>query len=130
MSRPRILGPAEVAAPVGQYSHGIEVPAGARTVHVAGQVGIEPGGAIASGFRGQAEQAWRNLVAILRAADMEARDIVMLRTYLLDVADYAAFKEVRAAFLGEHAPAATLIVVQALVLPELRIEIDCVAARS
>ncbi|HSJ99110.1 MAG TPA: RidA family protein [Myxococcota bacterium] len=130
MSGTKILRPADVAAPVGQYSHGIEVPAGARTVHVAGQVGIDPGGAVAKGFRAQAEQTWRNVLAVLGAAGLEARDIVMLRTYLVDVADYAEFKEVRAAFLGSHAPASTLVVVRALVLPELRIEIDCVAARS
>jgi enamine deaminase RidA (YjgF/YER057c/UK114 family) len=130
VAQTRILQPAGVAAPVGQYSHGIEVPAGARTVYVAGQVGIDPQGAVRDGFRAQAEQTWRNVLAVLAAAGLEARDIVMLRTYLVDVADYAAFKEVRKAFLGAHAPASTLVVVRELVAPELRIEIDCVAARA
>ncbi len=40
----KVHNPAEIAPPVGAYSHAIEVPTGARTLHIAGQVGITPDG--------------------------------------------------------------------------------------
>ncbi len=121
--------PPRVAAPIGHYSHGVEVPPGARVLYTAGQVGIDAAGQLVEGIANQAETALRNLEAILASAGMTSRDIVHLRTFLVDLDDFAAFKEVRAKVLGDHKPASTLVVVKGLALPELRVEIECVAAK-
>jgi 2-iminobutanoate/2-iminopropanoate deaminase len=39
---------------------------------------------VPEGFDGQCRQAWRNLLAALAAADMDAGDTVKLTTYLTD----------------------------------------------
>ena len=36
--------PDSIAAPSSPYSHAVEVPAGARTLHISGQIGIKPDG--------------------------------------------------------------------------------------
>ena len=53
-----------------------------------------------------------------------------IASYRADLDDFAGFREVRAEVLGANRPASTLVVVKALVFPELRVEIECVAAKA
>ena len=62
----------------------MQVTAGARVVHVSGQLGISPDGVLAEGMEAQLEQAWRNVLAILKAADMTHTDIVDMRVFLTE----------------------------------------------
>jgi len=125
----KTIVPDEIAAPVGMYSHAVEVPAGARTLHIAGQVGIQPDGGVPADFEGQAHQAWRNLVAILKAANMGVDDLVHLNHWLVKQGDFEAYAKVRAEYLGDARPAATLMIVKDLVKPELFVEVGGVAAK-
>src|SRR6185436_5352873 len=60
--------PFPVAQPYhGIYSHGVETRAGARVLHVSGQVGQPPEGDLPPDFRGQCRQAIRNLFSVLEA---------------------------------------------------------------
>ena len=126
----KIHNPSTVAAPIGQYSHGIEVASGSRTLYVAGQVGIDSDGNVVDSVDGQCRATWENISNILVSADMKLSDIVSLRTYLVENDHFPAYREVRGEFLGNHAPSSTLLIVKALVLPELLVEIDCVAVRA
>jgi len=129
-SRPSIHNPASIAAPIGHYSHGVELPPGARLLHTAGQVGMDAAGRVVEGIEAQTEVALHNVGAILESAGMSYPDVIHMRTYLVDLDDFPGFREVRAKVLGAHKPASTLVVVKALVFPELRVEIECVAART
>lgn len=126
----KIINPPTIAAPVGSYSHAIETPPHARILHVSGQVGIDAAGVAGADFRTQAELVWRNIDAILAAAGMGLTDLVRVNTYLTDAADIPDSRIVRKAFLGEHRPASTLLVVSALASPAFRIEIEAWAARG
>lgn len=127
MNKPII--PDEIAAPVGLYSHAIEVPAGARTLHIAGQVGIHADGGVPSDFQEQAHQAWRNVIAILKAANMGVEDLVHVNHWLIDQGDFEAYAKVRAEYLGDARPAATLMIVKDLVKPEFLVEVGGTAAK-
>jgi len=127
MNKPIV--PDEIAAPVGIYSHAIEVPAGARTLHIAGQVGIRPDGSMPSDFQEQAHQAWRNVIAILKVADMGVDDLVHLNHWLVEQSDFETYAKVRAEYLGDARPAATLMIVKDLVKPGLLVEVGGVAAK-
>ncbi len=118
-------------APGAGYSHAIELPPNARVLYCAGQLGVKTDGSFASDeIRGQAEQAWRNVGAVLRAAGMGYENIVKLTHYLTRREDIAAYREVRAQFLGKHAQASTLVVIAALARPEAVIEVEVVAAKE
>lgn len=128
MNKPHI--PPQTARPLGNlYSHGIEVPAGARWLHIAGQVGMEADETVPEGIETQAHAAWRNLVAVLESADMSVADLVHVNHWLVNADDFPKYSEVRAGYLGKAKPASTLMIVKALVRPELLIEISAVAAK-
>ncbi|HVL34073.1 MAG TPA: Rid family hydrolase [Burkholderiales bacterium] len=124
------LNPAAIRAPLGAYTHGIEVPPGARVLHVSGQVGVQPDGSVPPGIEEQLACAWQNLLAILAAADMTAADIVKVTTYLTREEDFKVHPRIRARFLGEARPSATAVCVRALAAPEFLCEIEVIAARA
>ena len=126
----KIHNPAEIAPPIGAYSHGIEVPPGARTLHISGQVGIAPDGKVAPGIEGQTEAALNTIVGILKAAGMGVQDIVKMTTFLIDANDIAKVRAVRVRILGDHRPASTLLVISRLAAPEYLIEIEATAAKA
>lgn len=123
------LNPPVIAAPLGAYAHGIEIPPDARVVHVSGQIGVEPDGAVAEGIEAQLECAWQNILAILAAADMGPSDIVKVTTYLTRPEDFKVHPRVRSKYLGDARPSATAVCVTALAAPEFLCEIEAIAAK-
>ncbi len=109
------------------YSQAIMVEAG-RTLYVSGQVGINADGTCPAEFPAQAERAFVNLGGVLATAGMDVEDIVKLTVFLTDAADYTKFGGIRAAFLGDHKPASTLLIVAGLARAEWKVEIEAVAA--
>jgi 2-iminobutanoate/2-iminopropanoate deaminase len=126
----KIHNPAEIAPPIGAYSHAIEVPANARTLHISGQVGLAPDGKLAPDIEGQTEAALNNIVGILKAAGMGLEDVVKMTTFLIDATDIAKVRAVRMRVLGSHRPASTLLVISRLAAPEYLIEIEATAAKA
>lgn len=126
----KIHNPQAVAKPVSSYSHGIEVPPGARWLHVSGQVGVAPDGSVRPGIEAQAEQCWANIRHILAAAGMGMEDLVKLTTLLTSPAFIGPARAVRDRALGAVRPASTLIIVAGLASPDYLIEIEAIAARA
>jgi enamine deaminase RidA (YjgF/YER057c/UK114 family) len=112
------------------YSQGILARGETRTLYIAGQVGVDPAGMVAPLFEAQAQQAWRNLLAVLAAAEMEVGDLAKVTVYLTQASDYAAYAALRGEFLGPHKPASTLLVVAALARPEWKFEIEAIAVAT
>ncbi len=110
-------------------AHAVEVPSGARLLFTNGQTGTMPDGVTPQSTDDQAVVVFERLQAILQAANMTFRDIVRLNTYLIDEEDIQTFLDVRDRIMGDHKPAATFFIVKALVRPELKIEIEAVAAK-
>jgi enamine deaminase RidA (YjgF/YER057c/UK114 family) len=109
------------------YAHGVEVPAGARTLHVSGQVGIDSDGkTVEGGFDAQCRQAIANLERVLASADMTLADIVKITVYLTRREDLPRLRDVRTDRLAV-APAVTVVIVAGLHDPEWLVEVDAVA---
>ena len=123
--------PKTVHPPAGKYSHGVEVPAGARLLYVAGQVGARPDGTTAPSEAAQCEQAWANVKAVLEAAGMTLADVVKFNAYITRADLIPVYRDARDRVLGNTPPAAsTLVVVAALANPAWVVEIECVAAKA
>ena len=122
--------PDTIARPGSRYSHGIEVAPNARWVYVSGQVGWSPDGRIEDGIEAQTRRAFQNVLAVLAEAGMGAGDIVRLNSYLTDAADVPKFRAGRDSVMGDAMPASTLVVVDALIHPELKVEVEAVAAKA
>lgn len=122
--------PAGIAAPFSNYAHGVEAPANARWLYVSGQLGITKDGAVPEDFKGQAELAFRNVIAVLEEAGMAVTDIVRVNTYLTDTADIGSYRGIRDRMLNNHTAASTMLVISALATPQFKIEIEVVAAKA
>lgn len=125
----KAYNPASVPAGAG-YNHGIEIPPAARLLYIAGQLGATPDGKFPPDIRAQAEQAWRNIQAVLKEAGMGTENLVKVNHYLTRREDLAAYREVRARFLGDNKPASTLLVISALARDGALVEVEAVAAKS
>ena len=124
----RAMYPESIHPPIGAYAHAVEVPASAKTMFIAGQVGIDIDGNVPADFAAQADLAWRNLMAILEFNGMRMKDVVKITHFLTDAANIPAYGEVRAKYLGEERPASTLLIVAGLARPDLLVEVEMVAA--
>jgi len=119
-----------VAQKIGTYSDGVAVPADAKWVFVSGTPGMLPDGSYPDGITAQAEQAWKNVLAILAQAGMGVKDLVKVTHYLVRQEDIKEYVVVRARYLGDARPASMLLVVPGLVKPEILVEIEACAARQ
>lgn len=109
------------------YTHVVKA-SGSTTVYVSGQVGIDPAGAVADGLRGQAKQAFDNLVVALKSAGAGPSDVAKMTIYVVDYSAEAVPVLFSAAPFDEaELPATTLIGVQALFMPEILVEIEAIA---
>lgn len=114
------------------FAHAVSARGG-TTIRVSGQLAREGAEPIPAGL--SLEDQWRgalaNLIAVVRAAGGDIPNIVLLRAYVTDMAEFnAGGAEVGAAWaatLGRHFPAMTLVGVTALVDPNARVEIEAEA---
>lgn len=110
---------------IGPYSQAVVVDG---MVYTAGQIPLDPksGGIVGKTTAEQAEQVFKNLAAILKAAGSGLDRIVKTTVYLVDMADFPALNEVYAKHFPSHKPARSTI--QAAALPKaVRVEIDAIA---
>ena len=125
----RTLQPEGWRAPRG-YVNGVE--ASGRMVFVAGQIGWDPAGRLVSAdFVAQAEQALRNVVAVLAEAGAGPEHLVRLTWYVVDRAEYLASSRVLGEayrrVIGRHYPAMTAVEVQGLIEEGARVEVEATA---
>ena len=93
-SAPAALGPYSQAIIAGGF------------VFCSGTAGIDPAtGAVAEGIEAQAEQALRNLDAILAAAGASLSTVVKTTIFYQNVGDFAAINAVYARYMPEPPPA-------------------------
>jgi enamine deaminase RidA (YjgF/YER057c/UK114 family) len=109
-------------------AHGVEVAPGARLMFANGQVGTRRNGATPESAAEQTEVVFERIRNILEAANMSLGDIARLTVYLTDRAHRDAFFEVRDRVMGDHKPGATILIVAGLARPEIKVEVEVVAA--
>jgi 2-iminobutanoate/2-iminopropanoate deaminase len=126
MARP--LNPAHIRAPFGRYSHGIEVPAGAKLVFCSGQLGLGPDETVPDTVEGQTERCFENIRAILGEAGLDLSNVIRINAYVTDRAHMRNYMTVRDRMVGDPLPASTLMIVSGFTRPEFLVEVEVVAA--
>jgi len=96
-------------------------------VEVAGQVGVGTDFKVPEDIREQARIAFTNLRTVLEAAGSSRKPVLHLTQYFTNIADVRAVDEVFVEFFPENYPARTVVQVAALVLPNLKLEIQASA---
>jgi enamine deaminase RidA (YjgF/YER057c/UK114 family) len=127
---PTYTNPDGLGEPFSLYSN---VARAGDMVFVAGQVGVRADNEVAGEDTfTQALQTYENVRLALESQGTTLRHVVRFVVYLIDAEDIPAFYAAREQYFGEHYadgqyPPNTLLIVQALVRPYLRIEIDATA---
>ncbi|MBQ0042750.1 MAG: RidA family protein [Lachnospiraceae bacterium] len=89
----KVISTPKAPAAIGPYSQGIIA---GDTLYASGQIPIIPetGELMTGDITAQAEQAIKNVGAILEAADADYTKVVKTTCFLADMADFAAFNAV------------------------------------
>ena len=113
----------------GRFRHAVRAT-GKHTVYLSGQVPLdEQGDCVGVGdFDAQVHQVYRNLTTILESLGVGWEAVAMMRMYIVDYTPerYARLREIRAKYLNDILPAATVLGVTALALPEFDVEVELV----
>ena len=118
---------ADAPKPVAAYSQAV-ISQG--IVYCSGQVGSDPQtDSLVAGIEAQAEQVFKNLTAVLRAAGTQPGNVLKVNIFLADLTQFATVNAIYERFVGTHRPARTTIGVAALPLGAL-IEVDVIAAKD
>ena len=105
---------------------GNEVVLSGQTAHPASRDAIEAGTPLSA--YDQTLVVLRKIQALLEAAGGGVHNITKLVVYVTDISDKDGVGRARRDFFGSTPwPASTLVAVQALVFPELKVEIDAFA---
>jgi reactive intermediate/imine deaminase len=120
-----IIHSTEAPAAIGPYSQAVRV---GDTVYLSGQTPLDPatGKLVEGDISAQARQVFRNLGAVLAAADAGFAQVARVGIYLTDLGNFAAVNEVMKQYFVEPYPARSTIGVAALPLGAA-VEIDLVA---
>jgi 2-iminobutanoate/2-iminopropanoate deaminase len=119
--------PDGLAAPPDPYAHAVVF---GDLVFVAGQVAFDEHNDVVGvgDAQAQAEQVWRNIEAVVRAAGGEVTDVIKITVFLADIRHAQDEITVRRRLFPEgRFPICTQVQVANLGLPDLLMEIDAIA---
>jgi len=119
------ITPGGVPAPRGPYSPAVRA---GDFIYVSGQGPIDPEtNQLSFGdIRHETRLVLTNIRKILEGCGASLADVVKCSVFLADGREFRAMNEVYAEFFGEQKPARTTVEAR-FVIPEMRVEIDCVA---
>ena len=123
------VNPENAPAPAANYSNLAIVPGGYRLLVIAGQIGNVADGGIVDGLEAQYEQAISNINAIVASEGGDSTNIARITVFL---AEKPSARDMIAAAMKKHfpsgPPAMSWIYVSELFSPEVKIEIEAIAA--
>ena len=122
----QIIRTAAAPAAIGPYSQAIQT---GNLLLTSGQLGLDPiTGSLPEGVEAQAEQALKNIGAILSEAGYTKEDVVKTTVFIRNMGDFGKVNAIYAAFFGDHKPARSCVEVSALPKGGL-VEIEVIASK-
>ena len=119
-----IISTQKAPGAIGPYSQAVRA---GDMLFTSGQLSLNPEtGALAEGVRAQADQALKNLGAILHEAGLDYKDVIKTVVFIKNMADFKTVNEVYAQYFTANYPARSCVEVAALPMGGL-VEVECVA---
>jgi len=121
-----VIHTARAPAAIGPYVQGIK--ASGSMVFTSGQIPLDPETmeVVEGGVEAQAEQVFKNVLAVVEAAGGSAVHIVKNGIFLKNMADFEKVNKIYARFFGDMPPARFCVEVSRLP-KDVLIEMDCIA---
>ncbi len=113
---------------IGPYSQGIQIE---KLIFTSGQIPVDPesGEIVKGGISEQAHRVFKNIQAILHAADADFSDVIKTTVYIKDMNDFAKLNEIYASYFAQPYPARSCV--EASRLPkDVLLEIEVIASRK
>ena len=128
-NKPVRRNPSDVKA-VGNYSHVTIVPRNAQLYTFSGQIGADESGNLPDSYTKQIENTFINLDKVLNSQSLTADDVIKVNIWATEEIDWEnVFDPMWNKFFGNTYPSMTIAYVKALGLPEIKIEIEILAAK-
>ena len=119
-----IISTQKAPGAIGPYSQAVRA---GDMLFTSGQLGLNPEtGVLAEGVRAQADQALKNLGAILHEVGLDYKDVIKTVVFIKNMADFKTVNEVYAQYFTANYPARSCVEVAALPMGGL-VEVECVA---
>ena len=112
---------------IGPYSQAI---LSGNTLYCSGQIAINPdtGNLVIENIAAETNQVMKNILAVLKAAEMTFENVVKCSIFMIDMSDYPAVNQEYAKYFSENPPAREAV--QVSVLPKnVNIEISIIAVK-
>lgn len=114
-----------LSEPISHYTHAVRH---GDLLFVSGLAPVDAAGKLVGGddVVEQTRQIFANLAKILAAAGAAPGDVLKVTVFLTSIADRSKINPVRQEFFGAARPASTLIGINELAIPGMKIEIEAV----
>lgn len=124
----KIIATKNAPAAIGPYSQAVQV---GNILFASGQLGLVPenGEFVSQDVKGQTEQAFKNIHAVLTEAGYTIDDVAKVTVFLADMNDFAVVNEVYATQFSGTFPARSAVAVKTLPKNAL-VEIEVVAVKA
>lgn len=111
---------------VGPYSQAVK---SGNTIYLSGQLGLDPktGKMVEGGVAAQAEQALKNICAVLKSQGATADNVVKTTVFITKISDFQTVNAEYSKVFTKDFPARSCFAVAELPLGAL-VEIECIAA--
>ncbi|GED47997.1 RidA family protein [Carnobacterium maltaromaticum] len=120
--------PRTMPAPVGEYSHVTIVPKNSTLYTFSGQIGTDLSGFISEDHEKQVEDTFKNIERALLSEDLTSDNIIKVNVWSVDEINWDHFYDMWGKLFSVN-PSMTIAYVTALGLPEIKIEIEILAAK-
>lgn len=112
--------------PIGPYSQAIQV---GQTLYISGQIALDPvsGELQLRTIEEETHRVLDNIQAILKAADMDFKDVVKCSVFVKDIKQFSAINAVYATYFPKADPPARELVEVANLPRLVNVEISCIA---
>ena len=123
----KIINTIDAPTVIGPYSQAI---LSGNTLYCSGLIAINPetGNLVVDNINAETKQVMKNILAVLKAAEMNFENVVKCSIFMKDMNDYAAINEVYAKSFDYNLPAREAV--QVSVLPKnVNVEISVIAVK-
>ena len=124
----KFCNPETVPMPAAGYSNLAIIPANRRLLVLAGQIGNIMNGDILDGIEAQYHQALDNINSIVLSEGGTFKDVARITIFLTEKPDNALIKKSNKHYFSEQPPAMSWIYVSELFRPDVKVEIEAIAA--
>lgn len=120
--------PRTMPAPVGEYSHVTIVPKNSTLYTFSGQIGTNLSGLISEYHEKQVEDTFKNIERALLSEELTSDNIIKVNVWSVDEINWDHFYDMWGKLFSVN-PSMTIAYITALGLPEIKIEIEILAAK-